>query len=291
MNVMMRRLIGMVLLVASVLPLAANGLQQSQSQIPLNPQMAPRDYLVGPSDVLRIQFTGLIPGDNDMNNVYPVQADGRIQVKHIGAVEVQGKSAIWIGDQVKERLVPSFYPPSITVTVTVDAYRSQEVFINGSVNTPGVQQLRGSEMKLSRAITAAGGFSQKSGQEIEIKRTGPDGKMTVTTVTKSQLEQGDDPDLQNGDTVLVKEGQVFYINGEVNVPGEKVWQPNLTFSRAYSMSGGLKPTASVGRSHIKRLVKDKNGNSVYIEVKNLKDNTPIEPNDEIVIKKKWIGGF
>ena len=289
MNVMMRRLIGMVLLVASVLPLAANGLQQSQSQIPLNPQMAPRDYLVGPSDVLRIQFTGLIPGDNDMNNVYPVQADGRIQVKMIGSVEVQGKSAIWIGDQIKERLVPKFYPPSITVTVTVEAYRSQEVFINGSVNTPGVQQLRGSEMKLSRAITAAGGFSQSSGQEIEIRREGPDGKTTVTTVTKSQLEQGEDPDLQNGDNVFVKKGQFFFISGEVNVPGDKVWQPNLTFSRAIALSGGLKSTASVGRSRIKRLVKDKTGNSVYIEVKDLKDNTPIQPDDEIIIRKKIIG--
>lgn len=298
MKVMMTRLVGALLLVVMGLPLTAavpafqtqaqpTQAQPAQAQVPLNPQLGPREYLVGPSDVLKVQFTGLIPTDVDMSNLYPVQADGRIQIKYLGPIDVQGKGAIWIGDHIKGLLVSGgFYQDTITVTVTVQEYRSQEVFINGSVNTPGVQQLKGSEMKLSRAITAAGGFAQNAGQEIEIRRTGQDGKVQVITVLRSQLDQGEDPDLLADDEVQVKKGQSFYVNGEVNSPGEKTWQPGMTLSRALALSQGAKSTASINRSYIKRLVKDKNGKEDYQEFKNLKDNTPIEPNDEIVIRRK-----
>lgn len=286
MTQMVKRLFCAVLLAVVGLPVSAA--VQQQAPVPLNPQLAPRDYLVGPEDVLNIRFTGIDPGDLDMNTLYPVQADGKIQVKYIHAVDVQGKSAIWVADRIKELLVPDYFPATITVTVTVQEFRSQAVFINGAVLSPGIQQLRGSEMKLSRAIAAAGQFSQTAGDEIEIRRKGPDGKEVVISITKSQLEQGEDPDLVAGDSVFVKQGQVYFINGEVNSPGQKVWQPGMTLARALAVAG-LKTTASIGRSYIKRPIKGANGKVDYKQVKNLKDNTPIEPDDEIVIRKKWLG--
>lgn len=286
MILMMKRLLCTALLVLVGLSLAPTA--QQQSTVPLNPQLAPRDYLVGPEDVLSIRFTGLDASDADMNALYPVQADGRIQLKHIHAIDVQGKSAIWVADKIKELLVDGYYPPTITVTVTVQEFRSQAVLINGAVMTPGVQQLRGSEMKLSRALVAAGQFSQTAGEEIEIRRMGPDGKPIVISLTRSQLEQGEDPDLVAGDTVFVKQGQVYFINGEVNSPGQKAWQPGMTLARALAVAG-LKTSASIGRSYIKRPVKKPNGVVEYVEIKKLKDNTPIEPDDQIQIVKKLIG--
>jgi len=41
-------------------------------------------------------------------------------------------------------------------------------------------------------------------------------------VTRTQLDSGDDPPLVSDDIVTVKTGSVFFVDGEVNSPGQKV---------------------------------------------------------------------
>lgn len=174
-----------------------------------------------------------------------------------------------------------------------------EIFVIGHVLRPGVYQFDGTMPTLGRALERAGGSTVDSASvEVTIRRRLEQGTETQMVIKGTQLDIGNELPLKSGDVLLVRTvtdpvpRKVFasvFINGEVNVPGELEWSEGMTFSRAVAMAGGLKPTASVGRSIIRRLITNLDGTQVYREIKALKDSTRLEPGDELVIKKKIIG--
>jgi len=163
----------------------------------------------------------------------------------------------------------------------------QRVTVAGMVLSPGEKNLRGTMMTASRAIGAANGFVPSAGEDIEIRRV-VNGKPTIIKVTRTQLASGDDPPLVADDIVTVKQGYVFFVNGEVNAPGPKVWSPGMTVIKALGMANGLTPRAKL--SHIERPVKDATGKVIRkVQIKKLKDDTEILPDDVLVIARKWFG--
>jgi len=87
---------------------------------------------------------------------------------------------------------------------------------------------------------------------------------------------------------MVKQGQVFFVNGEVNSGGQKAWQPGMTVGRALGLSNGMTAKGKLG--HIMRPRKDDSGKVIkYEKIKGLKLETPIQPDDELVISRKWFG--
>lgn len=258
------------------------------SGIPLSPEFAPKPYTVAAGDTIRLDFYNLEARDMDMKDVYLVALDGNIVLKYVGAVRVHGMTEREIEDAVLKALVPRFYLPGvIQVTAVVSEQREQEVTVQGQVNSPGLLKLRGNQMTVNRAITAARGFTSLAGQEIELKRM-VDGKRVVIQLTRTQLESGEDPQLLADDEIMVKQGQVFFVNGEVNSGGQKAWQPGMTVGRALGLSNGMTAKGKLG--HIMRPRKDDSGKVIkYEKIKGLKLETPIQPDDELVISRKWFG--
>jgi protein involved in polysaccharide export with SLBB domain len=201
------------------------GQAQTQTQTgtppPLAAEFAPKPYTVGPDDRVSLRFFNVTADDMDMSNAYLVQADGTIQLKYGNPLKVQGMTVLEIHDAVMKLLVPNFYQKGVvTLQVEVTEEREQRVFVQGHVMSPGEKRLKGSQMTVNRAIFTAGGFSTTAGQEVDVQRE----NKTVLTVTRTQLENGDDPALQEGDTVAVRQGTFYFINGEVANPGKKPWE-------------------------------------------------------------------
>jgi len=282
---------GMAALLAMVLApavFASQSGQVAQTPIPLSQEFAPKPYTVAADDVIRLEFYNLAPVDNDMKTTYLVQTDGTILLKYVGAVRVQGMTTFEIQDAVLAALTPRIYREGvISVVATVTEEREQRVTVQGQVNQPGEKRLRGNQMTVSRAITAAGQFTTLAGQEVEVRRT-VDGKTVTFIVTRTELENGNDPPLIAEDTITVKQGHVFFVNGEVNSPGQKVWSPGMTVQKALGLAQGMNSRGKLG--HIMRPVKDADGNVLkYNKVTKLKPETPIQADDELVITRKWWG--
>jgi protein involved in polysaccharide export with SLBB domain len=255
----------------------------------LSAEFAPKPYTVAAGDKIQLDFYNLEARDMDMKDVYLVALDGNIVLKYVGAVRVHGMTMREIEDAVLKALVPRYYLPNvIQVTALIAEEREQEVTVQGQVNSPGLLKLRGNQMTVNRAITAARGFTSLAGQEVELKRM-VDGKRVVINLTRTQLENGEDPQLIAEDEITVKQGQMFFVNGEVNSGGQKAWQPGMTVGRAISLSNGMTAKGKLG--HIMRPEKDPATGRVikYKKIKGLKLETPILPDDELVISRKWFG--
>jgi polysaccharide export outer membrane protein len=258
---MKKWLLGIFALVAvCVWPPALDGFQAAQSGqppvvAPLSREFAPKPYTVGPGDKIRLVFYNLDDTDLEMKNEYLVEAAGTIQLKYLGSVVVMGLTTQEIEEAIEKALVAKqVYPPGVVqVSAQVSEERQQPVTVQGAVQSPGEKQLRGREMTVSRAINAAGGMTSSAGEEIEIKRV-VNGKTEIIPITKTQLNLGDDPPLMADDMVTVKTGYVFFVNGEVLTPGQKVWAPGMTVLKAIALAGGMTPKGKYG--HIERAVKD-----------------------------------
>jgi polysaccharide export outer membrane protein len=237
---------------------------------PLSREFQPKPYTVGPGDRIRLDFYNLSDTDTEMKKEYLVEAAGTIQVKHVGSISVNGFTTPEIEAAVKKALESrGFYPEGvISVSAQVTDERQQPVTVQGQVVSPGEKQLRGAQMTVSRAINAAGGFTPSAGEEVEVHRV--------------------DPGLVAEDTIIVKQGYVFFVNGEVLSPGQKVWAPGMTVLKAIALAGGMTPKGKYG--HIQRAVKDADGKVIkYEKVKKLKPETEILPDDQLHIDRKWFG--
>ena len=82
------------------------------------------------------------------------------------------------------------------------------IYVNGAVKTPGGYDFKhGDQMTVLRAITKAGGTTERAARRVQILRHHPDGNQSVITVDLKKVRAGKIPDplLQREDVVDVPE--------------------------------------------------------------------------------------
>ena len=90
------------------------------------------DYVVGPQDVLSIT----VWDQADLSGKFTVEADGSFNFPLIGRVQAGGLTLRAIEAELKKRLADGYFK-NPQLTVAVDTYRSQRVFIVGEVRVAG----------------------------------------------------------------------------------------------------------------------------------------------------------
>lgn len=237
---------------------------------------------------------------------FTVNRDGAIAFPGLGAVKVDGLTSRQVEDFIERSLTDKGLLGSRD-HIIVEALGAQTpapaaptrltVYVSGEVRAPGEQRLAEGEMTLMRALTAAGGFTPMSGEDVYVLRprrpagaasaprvVSPDDttaerlRFSKKTLMK-MFEQ--DPPVQPGDTIWVTQADMFFINGEVKSGGMKVFEPNMTVGDAIAMAGGLTDKASLRRSAIQR----KNVKGTFDQIGDLKLDTPIQPRDNILIRR------
>jgi len=96
------------------------------------------DYVIGPQDVLAIQ----VFDQPDLGGKYTVEADGTFTFPLIGRVKAGALTLRGFERELKNRLADGYFR-SPQVTVAVEQYRSQRVFVMGEVRQPGPVVLTG----------------------------------------------------------------------------------------------------------------------------------------------------
>src|SRR5450756_470524 len=96
------------------------------------------DYVIGPQDVLTIQ----VFDQADLGGKYTVETDGTFSFPLIGRITAGGLTLRKFETELKKRLADGYFK-NPQVTVAVELYRSQRVFVMGEVRNPGPVPLTG----------------------------------------------------------------------------------------------------------------------------------------------------
>jgi polysaccharide export outer membrane protein len=242
------------------------------------------DYRVGPQDVLTITSYD----QADLSGKFTVEADGTFTYPLIGRVKAGGLTLRGLEESLKARLKDEGYFRNPQVTVTVETYKSQKVYVIGEVRMPGSYPLSG-DMSLVEAIARAGStLPSASGEVIIVHATEgatgptlPSASANTERVDLLALQNGvikQNIVLRDGDTISVPKAESVYVMGQVKNPNAyALQQKNTTVLQALSLAGGITDRGSMGRIRIIRIVK---GDKKEIKVK---INDIVQPNDTILV--------
>jgi len=250
------------------------------------------DYLIGPKDVLAIS----VWDQPDMTGKWTVEADGTFTFPLIGRVKAGGLTLRQLEADIVKRLVDGKYFRAPQVSVAVDQYVSQRVFITGEVRAPGTYTLTG-DMTLIELLARAGSTTPSASGEALIVHM-PAGKV-ATEAAKLDDSDGDtihvdlkelqdsglakNVALHDGDTIIVPRAESVYVFGQVKNPGAYALQTrDTTVLQALALAGGITDRGAKNRITIDRVVK---GRNVKIRVKALTEL--VRPGDTIIVPERY----
>jgi polysaccharide export outer membrane protein len=255
--------------------------------LPASGQQA--DYTVGAQDVLTVT----VYDQPDLSGKFKVEADGAFTLPLVGRVPAAGHTLHAIEAEVTKRLTDG-YLKNPQVTVAVEQYQSQRIFILGEVRAPGSYTLSG-DMTLIEALSRAGSTTPAASDEILIVRPAP-GKAagptmpdqasdsTVLRINIRDLQEGDltkNAPLKDGDTIVVPKAQAVYVFGQVKAPGAYAVSKGTTVLQALSLAGGVTDRGSTSRVKIVRNAEGKNR-----EIK-AKLTDVVEPGDTLIVAERF----
>ena len=131
----------------------------------------PANYILGPDDQLQLILTGM----NESVQLLKINADGFINIKYAGIVQLAGLS-IEKAEQIIKRKMSAFYPyisqGKTNLTLVLNRYRTIRVSAMGEAYRPGNYQVPG-VASLFNVLYLTGGPSEKGSlRNIHIIRAG-----------------------------------------------------------------------------------------------------------------------
>ena len=217
-------------------------------------------YRIGTGDIVNIVVWGhpelaLAPATSnrstgsssqaDVGNGYNVNPDGIIQFPLLGPVKLAGLTENQARELLTRRLAKYVKDPQLTVRM--QAYRHERVYVDGEVREPGLQTMDDIPMTLPEAINRAGGFTPTADRSSVILTRGG----VSTEINLPQLTRlGVNPNkilLAGGDLLRVvdrNESKIFVL-GEVSAPRAlQMHDGRLSLTEALGEAGGANTLTS-----------------------------------------------
>jgi polysaccharide export outer membrane protein len=240
-----------VLLTIAAIPGAA---RLASGQAPRGPV---QEYRVGAKDVLKIT----IWGHDDLSRQVVISADGTFQFPLIGDVRVGGLTPGAVETLLRD-LLEKDYLVNPQVSVSVQEYRSQRIFVLGEVEKPGTYAMTG-QTTLLDVLSQAGGPGKNAGRQAVVVRfpasegpvtPGAAGSVMLRANLKRLLDGdgGENIPLQSGDTVFVPKLTSFFVLGEVLRQGAYAMDKETSALEAVTLAGGFTDRAAPNGAKILR---------------------------------------
>jgi polysaccharide biosynthesis/export protein len=233
---------------------------------------APLDsYRIGAGDVLKVT----VYGHEDLTRVSVVAPDGRMPFPLIGEVQAGGLTPTELEERLRD-LLGKDYLVNPQVTVAVQEYRSQRVFVLGDAEKPGTYALTGRSTLLD-ILSQAGGPTKAAGRQIVVVRfpkseapvaLGAAGS-TMFRVNLKKLLDGDASEnipLESGDTIYVPRQTSFFVLGEVKKPGAYGLEKDTSALEAITVAGGFTERAAPSVAKLLRKQPDGSQETIAIDL-------------------------
>jgi polysaccharide export outer membrane protein len=245
------------------------------------------DYVIGSPDVLSIT----VWNQDDLSGHYSVDIDGTFTFPLIGRVKAAGLTLREFEVELNRLLADGFFKQP-QVTVAVEEFLSQRVFVVGEVRQPGTYPLTGG-MRLIEALATAGSTAGSASGELLLMRADKAGgpllpglseAAQVIRVDLRELQSGASSQnvlLRDGDTIFVPRAETIYVFGQVRSPGAYPIENDTTVLQALSLAGGVTEFGATNRINIMRLVE---GEQEEIRVQL---DTLVQPGDTIMVPERF----
>lgn len=245
-----------------------------------------QEVSLGPGDIVRIS----VYGQEDLETVARISADGTIAFPLLGAVNVGGLSVRDAEQRIADELVQRQLVRDPQVTVFVESSRAAEVesvTILGNVSRPGRYPINamsdaGAE-NVASLIALAGGLVEDAADFLILTRI-EDGKArTVKVFLRDLLERGDVSQnyvVKQGDIAFVPRMEEFFVYGEVRNPGVYRLRTGMTVIQALSASGGLTERGTDKGIVVTRRSEDGKAGNIDVGMNDL-----LQPDDVLIIKE------
>ncbi|HET6787950.1 MAG TPA: polysaccharide export protein EpsE, partial [Aquabacterium sp.] len=161
----------------------------------------------------------------------------------LGTVKIGGLSVSDAEKKIAAGLRDGNYLKQPQVSILVAQVKGNQVSVLGLVNRPGRFPLEVANTRLSEVLAQAGGLAAGSASEVIVVTGLRNGKAFRKEVDFPLIFAANNPEedmiMQNGDTVYVDRVPYVYVYGEVQSPGTKPLQRDMTLLQALAASGGL----------------------------------------------------
>jgi polysaccharide biosynthesis/export protein len=240
------------------------------------------DYAIGPKDLLDIHVVELPEVSIDRR----VSDSGTIDLPMVGEIPVAGMTAAELRAKL-EAILTAKYVNRATVTVAVKEFN----------NKPGSLSISG-RWTLIKAITAAGGLTERAGRKILVLRRADNGLSDTLEISTPDLFQSATAvwniPIYPADIINVVPRTTFtvFCIGEVKGAGalQLESEDRLTLLSVIAKAGGLTDRASK-KIRIKRRGADGKDVETVVDYKRIlagEDPDPdIQPNDVIIVKESF----
>lgn len=248
---------------------------------------APTDYRVGPQDVLNIT----IFGEPQLSGKFRVDTDGTFTFQYLGRVKADDLTVSEIEANLRKGLADG-YIRNPQVSVEVDQYHSQNVYVMGEVRAPNKYSLPGNSTLID-VLTLAGSVTPTAGHWVLINHarigtavSGPtvsnDAASADLRINLNDIQSGKAQNIkiEDGDTIWVPKAQIIYVTGQVRTPGGFPYDETMTVFDAISLAGGVTEKGSNTRISIRRLI---GGQMKEIDVK---PTDTLKPGDQVTVKPR-----
>jgi polysaccharide export outer membrane protein len=247
--------------------------------------VTPADYLVGPLDVLKIT----VFGESQLSGLVRVDSDGTIPFQYLQRVKVEGLTPNQVAETLRKGLADGYFR-NPQVSVDVDQYHSQNVYVMGEVKAPGKYSLPG-DSTLVDVLTQAGSTTPTAGHWVLIfhRKKGstlvgpantddePDIKVSLADIQSGKAQN---ITIQDLDAISVPKAERIFVNGNVRTPGAFPYDEGMTVFEAIGIAGGVSEKGSNSRISIKRMI---DGKLKDIEVK---PTDLLKPGDQVFVKAR-----
>jgi polysaccharide export outer membrane protein len=249
-----------------------------------------RDYVIGPRDVLGVTLWTQM----DLSGKYTVDADGTVTFPLVGTVKVDGLTVAQAAAVLREKLTQGFFRDP-QLSVSIDDYRSQHLFVMGQVRQPGSYPLSG-DMTVLEALARAGSTTADAAPEALIVRAIPGSAPSravlpaeaspaaIIRVNVNDLQSGavaSTISLHDGDTIFVPRAETIFVSGQVRNPGAYAIGRSTTVLQAITLAGGPTEHGATTRIRIIRIVDGRKQ-----DVKAKLDDV-VKPGDTVIVPERF----
>ncbi len=244
------------------------------------------EYRLGPKDVLSIVVLGRPEVSYPEREPIMVRPDGKISFPLMSEVDVAGKTPGEVEALIEAALSKRY--KHVDVAINVVQPRPGRIYVLGEVNNPGAFDLQHEDIGVREAIALAGGLTPQAsrrgccmhGRDREPMRIDL-GRLL------SDAENGRQPRLVPGDTLVVEKKKTVAVVGEVETPGVYQMEDGACLLDAIAAAEGL--TTLSNRREAILLRADRNNNTIDLEAAlaapGSDANAPLRDGDTVVINE------